>query len=162
MKRKIYITILVLLSATLGAWTVKYFFQRNKSSKENNQINLSDYLQPDYSKIKPFNPNDLKPPKLSEAEYKRLITCEVCGYKAVCPDSTYCYNCRSEIFDTTFYSKSEKLEWLKNEQLIWFTPMTPEEKISLYGPKIEDGFIKDSLWKPAITEKDVADNIKYK
>lgn len=99
-------------------------------------------------------------PKLTAAEIKRLITCEVCGYKAVCPDSSYCYHCYSSIFSSSNQPESKKIEWLRDNQLFWFCPDTITSKIDFFEPKTEDGFIKDSKWKPSVTKKEVLEYYK--
>ncbi|MEI6347404.1 MAG: hypothetical protein WCP69_05615 [Bacteroidota bacterium] len=99
-------------------------------------------------------------PKLTTAERKRLITCEVCGFKAVCPDSDYCYNCRSSIFSSLSDPISEKMKWLRNEQLFWFCPDTIISKIDFSESKSEDGFKKDPKWKPSVTKKEVLEYYK--
>lgn len=123
-------------------------------------MNLVEYyqnnvLKPDLDKA--FNKaitHPYKVPVLTDEQRKKLITCEICGYKALCPDSTYCYNCVCEVFDTSLYRPNEKLDWLKNEQSKYFMMDSVGQKVNFYEPKIQDGFKKDPKWKPVITEQE--------
>lgn len=99
-------------------------------------------------------------PKLTATDRKRLISCEVCGYKSVCPDSTYCYNCYNSIFTSLNQPLTKKTEWIRNNQLFWFSPDTITSKIDFFEPKTDDGFNKDPKWKPSVTKKEVLEYYK--
>jgi F0F1-type ATP synthase assembly protein I len=92
---------------------------------------------------------------LTSTQKKNLLTCDVCGYKALVKDSEYCFFCYSAVFDTSVYNPNEKKDWLKNEQLFFFSVDNIASKINFYTPKVENGFIKDPIWKPSVTEHEV-------
>jgi hypothetical protein len=109
---------------------------------------------------RPIDTNALKPPKLTPEQYAKLVTCEVCGYVALCPDSAYCYNCFNMKFDSKYID--DKHKWLRNEQSFWFSPDEKTNKVQFFDPKVENGFKKDPAWKPIVTEKEVRDYNKDK
>ena len=53
----------------------------------------------------------------------------------------------------------DKQEWLKEEQLFWFTIDSLTEKIDFYNPAIDEGFVKDKNWRPMITEQEIKDEL---
>lgn len=103
----------------------------------------------------PLDTNRFKTPVLTDDEREKLITCEICGYKAVNPDSVYCYNCFGSIFSLSGYSLTNKNKWLKEQQLIQFYPDEKTHKVNFFEPKIENGFRKDPSWKPSVSEQEV-------
>ncbi len=102
---------------------------------------------------RPIDTNALKPPKLTPEQNAKLITCEICGYKAVAPDSDYCYNCYNSVFDPKY--DGVKKDWVRNNQLYWFVPDKENTTVKFFEPKVEDSFKKDPTWKPSVTEKEV-------
>lgn len=109
---------------------------------------------------KPIEISDLKAPNLTPEQISKLITCEVCGYVALAPESPSCYNCFSTKFDPTI--NADRNKWLRDEQLFWFSPDEKSNKVMFFEPKIEDGFKKDPTWKPVVTEKEVLEYNKNK
>jgi hypothetical protein len=151
----------------LGIVLISISFYLNIKAKEQTlEDKLSAYLDsamaPKMKEImsRPIDTNALKPPKLTPEQYAKLITCEVCGYVALCPDSTSCYNCFSMKFDPTIHSDKDK--WLRNEQSFWFSPDEKTNKVQFFEPKIENGFKKNLTWKPDVTEKEVLEYNKDK
>lgn len=149
----------------LGALTVLLITLSVTFSRDNINAKIEKQLTSYFDSItsekinevlkQPIDTNSLKPPKLTEAEYKRLVTCDICGYKAVCPDSNYCYNCFTMTYNLSANKLSEKKNWIRDEQLFWFNPDSATSKIHFFDPKIENGFLKDSLWKPSVSEIEV-------
>ena len=103
----------------------------------------------------PVDTNFFSSKNLTSAQRRKFITCEICGYKGVLLDSSRCYYCYSDIFDTVLYKPAEKAQWIKKEQLSFFSIDTITDKIEFYAPKVDDGFKKDPLWKPSVTEPEV-------
>jgi hypothetical protein len=92
----------------------------------------------------------------------KLTTCEICGYSTLTSTDTKCDYCENAIWDeqkATSEFKS-KQDWLKSEQLFWFSIDSLTENIDFYNPPIEEGFVKDENWKPSISEQDLRDNLK--
>lgn len=88
------------------------------------------------------------------------LTCEVCGYIAVNKNNTECNYCFSETWEALDYKDEfeNKMEWLREEQLFWFTDLGSNDSI-FYFPREIDGFKKDISWKPVINYNDIE---KYK
>jgi hypothetical protein len=86
----------------------------------------------------------------------QLLTCEICGYKAVKPSGTSCGYCANPIWSEVFHENPElvKEDWLREEQKWIFTPDSSEQKINFYEPAVTEGFEKDKNWKPTVSEKD--------
>lgn len=110
----------------------------------------------------PVDTNFIKACDLNSKQIARLVTCEICGYVALLPDSGYCFNCYNNIFDSTFQEISSKHNWLRNQQLYWFELDSQKEKVDFYFPKTDHGFKKDIRWRPIVTEKEVRDFSKRK
>lgn len=93
--------------------------------------------------------------KLAKIDSLKLKTCEVCGYVAFYPDSEYCLYCFSTEFDFTTNEIKTQKEWIKHEQLYWFSSFVENNKIFFFEPKNDLGFVKDPNWKPSVTTKEV-------
>lgn len=134
-----------------------YYKKKERPEKKNPVDLLMDSLNSDMKEAlrRPIDTSSYIPPKLTEGERSRLVACEVCGYRAVNKDSGFCYNCRNEIFDPLSHDPKKKLQWLKDRQIMWFVPDDKTGKVNFYGPKEENGFKKDTHWKPSITEEEV-------
>lgn len=91
-------------------------------------------------------------------EYSRpvLITCEVCGYKAIIENTSDCEYCASETWEVikTEGDYNNKEEWLYDEQMFWFYEADTND-VDFYGPPNDDGFEKDVSWGPFISKKDI-------
>jgi hypothetical protein len=157
--KKAYIKYGVLFGICLAVFACLFFFKPKKEKK----FDLVDFrfglLDSSLQKAVK-EPKDFRVPELSEEERGRLITCEICGYKSLYPDSSVCYNCFGEVFDASLYRPNEKTSWLKNEQVKHFVIGAESEPINFYKPKTENGFSKDPLWKPALTDKETKENYK--
>lgn len=92
---------------------------------------------------------------LTPLQRKNLLTCEICGYKALINDSASCSLCYGLVFDTTIYKETDHEQWLRDEQLLFFSVDSGTSKVDLYFPKTDHGFKKDPLWKPRVTEAEV-------
>lgn len=90
-----------------------------------------------------------------------LQTCEICGYKAIGTKKKPCEYCGSLPWEEQKKIKGydDKQEWLKEEQLFWFTIDSLTEKIDFYNPAIDEGFVKDKNWRPMITEQEIKDEL---
>ena len=96
----------------------------------------------------------------TESEKMNLLTCQICGYKALKKEGAECEICFVEINET--YRKSEGYnsldELIKEEQILFFTT---EDDVTFENPKIytyEDEnirFLKDENWKPLISIQDL-------
>jgi hypothetical protein len=88
-----------------------------------------------------------------------LKTCEICGYKAIWTTKKQCEYCGNLpwIEKKKIKGYDDKQEWLKEEQLLWFTIDSLTEKIDFYKPTIDEGFVKDENWRPLVTEHDIKD-----
>lgn len=99
--------------------------------------------------------------KIGIINNKNLKTCPVCGYISIYPDSNYCSLCYKMVFDSISNNEEKRIKWLKMDQLNWFSALYNENhKVDFYNPKINEGYIKDSLWKPIVTEKEIIDYSK--
>lgn len=92
---------------------------------------------------------------ITPLQRKNLLTCEICGYRALLKDSASCLLCYGMVFDTTIYKKTDHERWLRDEQLFFFSVDSGISKVDLYYPKTDHGFRKDPLWKPLVTEAEV-------
>jgi hypothetical protein len=83
-------------------------------------------------------------------------TCEICGYIAVNKDKTACNYCFSETWEALDYKEEykNKAEWLKEEQLYWFSDSLFNDSM-FYFPIEDEGYKKDKKWKPEITIDDI-------
>ena len=90
-------------------------------------------------------------------------TCEICGYIAVNKDKTECNYCFCETWEALDYKEEykNKIEWLKEEQLFWFSDSLFNDSM-FYFPIEDEGYKKDNKWKPAITIDDIQRNEKEK
>lgn len=90
-------------------------------------------------------------------DYKnQLLTCEICGYKAVDRELQECDVCMEETWDS-FEEKEEyisKLEWIQEGQLLEFS-IDDSAEYFFYHPDTLEGYIKDKNWKPSITYEEV-------
>lgn len=83
-----------------------------------------------------------------------FLTCEVCGYKGILNNTTECEFCGSDtwIIVKTFDDDITKKEWLKEEQIFFFSDT---DDYNLKEPKELEGYKKDSKWTPSITNEDL-------
>lgn len=93
-----------------------------------------------------------------------LLTCEICGYKAIGKAKKQCEFCGSFPWDEQKKNKGydDKQEWLKEEQLFWFALDSLTEKIDFYDPTVVEGFEKDKNWRPSVTKEEIIDGLKNK
>jgi len=86
-----------------------------------------------------------------------LQTCEICGYVAVTADKKECGYCGTLTWDNQKKIKGydDKKEWLKDEQLFWFSLDSLTQQIDFYKPAVDEGFNKDKNWKPIINQQDL-------
>lgn len=91
-----------------------------------------------------------------------LQTCEICGYIAITSDKKECGYCGTLTWDNQRKIKGydDKQEWLKDEQLFWFSLDSLTQPIDFYEPVSDEGFNKDKNWKPIITQQDLIDDFK--
>lgn len=91
-------------------------------------------------------------------EYSRPVfnTCEVCGYYAIKESGTECEYCVSDTWDIVKSDGdySSKEEWLFEEQMFLFYDSDTNE-VDFYGPDPDEGFVKDTSWKPVISKRDI-------
>lgn len=45
--------------------------------------------------------------------------------------------------------------WIREQQLFWFAIDSKNEQPHFYTPAIEEGYTKDTHWKPSISKKDL-------
>lgn len=92
-----------------------------------------------------------------------LQTCEVCGFIAVFPDKSECDYCGSLTWDKQYKLEPSisKKEWLKAEQLDWFSIDSLNQVIDFYESSPDQGFLKDNNWKPVISQEDLIDDYNY-
>jgi ribosomal protein L37E len=93
-----------------------------------------------------------------------LETCEICGYKAVGTTKKECEYCGSLSWDEQkkIIGYNDRQEWLRDEQLFWFSLDSLTQKVDFYNPIIDEGFEKDKDWKPIITVKELIDDFDNK
>ncbi len=89
-----------------------------------------------------------------------LQTCDICGYIAISSDKKECGYCGTLTWDNQKKIKGydDKQEWLKDEQLFWFSLDSLTEPIDFYEPNFDEGFYKDKNWKPTINQQDLIDD----
>jgi len=88
----------------------------------------------------------------------KLITCQICGYKAIEYMGDECDVCVTPINDRfkveEGYSSIQEL--IKEEQLFFFSM---EEDVTFNEPKVykdvDNEFLKDNNWNPLVTEQEV-------
>ncbi len=103
--------------------------------------------------------------KLIPTEETEFVTCPVCGYKTLTKNNKLCGECLVELTESEMkeekYSSIE--EFIQEEQIVFFSPDSLVDDIDFYNPKIsEEGFKKDSNWKPLTTKASVLKfNKKY-
>ena len=89
-------------------------------------------------------------------------TCAVCGYQAINKNKTEegCGYCFSDTWaEALSYETTTKYsDWLRNEQFQWFGGETPEDTFDFFHPLEDDGFKKDTSWRPLLTEQDLIDS----
>lgn len=86
-----------------------------------------------------------------------INTCEVCGFLAIPEGQDDCQYCGSrtwEVEDSLFGHES-KTDWLREEQLFWFSIDSIGQTIDLYEPDPSNIYMKDPNWKPVITHQDL-------
>ncbi|MFM7853028.1 MAG: hypothetical protein ACKO96_14210 [Flammeovirgaceae bacterium] len=92
---------------------------------------------------------------------KRLTydTCDICGFVSVDKQTHECQMCVSKEWDDkmmTGYTGKE--QYIKEEQLFWFSTESSGEKVNFYLPEGErnkNKFPKDENWKPLVTDQEV-------
>lgn len=89
-----------------------------------------------------------------------LQTCEICGYIAITSDKKECGYCGALTWENQNKIKGfdNKQEWLKDEQLFWFSLDSLTQPIDFYKPALDEGFEKDKNWKPIINQQDLIDD----
>ncbi|MDF1698221.1 MAG: hypothetical protein P1U56_20400 [Saprospiraceae bacterium] len=94
----------------------------------------------------------------TESDKRNLITCQICGYKAVEKKGGQCDVCIAQINDNfkdeEGYVSMEEL--IKEEQLYFFSM---EENITFKDPEVykdlDFKYLKDKNWKPIVSKKEV-------
>ena len=94
----------------------------------------------------------------TESEEWSLITCEICGYKALEDKGKECSVCLAEISKEFMKEEGyETIEELKREEQLYFFGM--EEDVTFTEPKIYKDvdleFRKDDNWLPIVSKTDV-------
>ncbi len=91
----------------------------------------------------------------------KLTTCEICGYLTLKPTDTKCVYCGNFTWDEMKSKRefSTKQDWIKSEQLFWFSLDSLTEKNNFYNPQIDQGFVKDKNWRPLVTEQEIKDEL---
>lgn len=89
-----------------------------------------------------------------------LQTCEICGYVAISSGKKECGYCGTLTWDNKKKIKGyeDKREWLKDEQLFWFSLDSLKQPIDFYERNLDEGFYKDKNWKPIINQQDLIDD----
>lgn len=94
--------------------------------------------------------------------YAKKVTheiCEICGFISVDKETHECQICVSKEWnDKLMTGYAGKEEYIKEEQLFWFSTESSFEKVNFYlpdGEKNEVNFPKSGNWKPLVTEKEV-------
>lgn len=104
--------------------------------------------------------------KLNVEILTELETCAVCGYKSLTTEDKFCGECLVELTMEEMKKDgySSMKEFLKVEQLIFFSPDSLVEHINFYEPKVStDGYEKDFNWKPIVSEDSVLSSyLEYK
>lgn len=93
--------------------------------------------------------------------HKDYVTCAVCGYQAV---NSYkaeegCGYCFSDTWRNALqYEDLDYEDWLRREQFEWFGGTTPEDTFDRFHPLEDDGFKKDTSWRPVLVDQDFIDS----
>lgn len=88
-----------------------------------------------------------------------LQSCEICGYDAIEITKNKCDYCENIPYDQKkIKGYKDKQEWLKEEQLFWFSLDSASQKVDFFNPAVDEGFIKDKNWKPSITQQELIDD----
>lgn len=89
-----------------------------------------------------------------------FLTCEICGYKGITSDKNECdyYGNLTWNEKKKIKNYEDKREWLKEEQLFWYSIDSLTQKIEFYNPLVDEGFEKDKNWKPIINQQDLIEN----
>lgn len=92
-----------------------------------------------------------------------LETCEICGYKAIRRTGNQCNYCGGFTWSEKKKIKGydNKTEWLKEEQLSWFSLDSFTGNENFYNPPIDEGYIKDKNWRPLVTEEEIKNEMNY-
>lgn len=93
-----------------------------------------------------------------------LLTCDICGYVAVSSEREECSYCGNVTWvdEKTINDYNEKKEWIKSEQLFWFSLDSVTQTPDFYEPTFTEGFYKDKNWKPIITKQDLISDFNNK
>lgn len=83
--------------------------------------------------------------------FSNLSTCEVCGFIAVFEQE--CLNCRTSLYDPDDEDYSSKEEYIREEQLWWFSTDEPDEQVDFFPE--EDEFARDQDWSPVISKQEI-------
>jgi hypothetical protein len=92
---------------------------------------------------------------------KRLTydTCDICGFVSVDKQTHDCQMCVSKEWDDKMMTGyTDKEQYIKEEQLFWFSTESSGEKVNFYLPEGErnrNKFPKDENWKPLVTDQEV-------
>ncbi|WP_338769826.1 hypothetical protein WAF17_10625 [Bernardetia sp. ABR2-2B] len=91
-------------------------------------------------------------------EEEVLITCSVCGYKTLTKDDKLCGECLVELTESEMteegYSSME--EFIKEEQIIFFSSDSLVDTVDFYNPKISEyEYEKDLNWTPLVSKDSV-------
>ncbi|UXE68803.1 MAG: hypothetical protein KA713_09610 [Chryseotalea sp. WA131a] len=92
---------------------------------------------------------------------KRLTydTCDICGFVSVDKQTHECQMCVSKEWDDKMMTGyTDKEQYIKEEQLFWFSTESSGEKVNFYIPEGErnkNKFPKDGNWKPLVTDQEV-------
>ncbi len=87
--------------------------------------------------------------------FENLTTCVTCGFIAY--KATKCLACSTDSFETAQFVEAEnESDYLREEQLEYFSTMDKAEPIEFYPKKEEDEIFEfDKNWKPIVTEEEV-------
>lgn len=108
----------------------------------------------------PSSPHTLPsplPPTVNEPTPEpQLITCRVCGYRSIGPDSLLCPVCSVEL------SEQERIQWeyqsmdemVQEEQAMFFAAEGFHDSVSFFAPAVWEtegvAYVKDTSWRPVI------------
>lgn len=100
----------------------------------------------------------LPPPPGSEPTPEpQLVTCRVCGYRSIGPDSLLCPVCAVEL------SEKERIQWeyrsmeemVQEEQAMFFAAEGFQDSVSFFAPPVWESegvsYVKDTSWRPVIS-----------
>jgi len=97
---------------------------------------------------------------------KRLTydSCDVCGFVSVDKKTHKCQICASDEWnDELMTGYTDKDQYVKEEQLFWFSTVSSAEKVNFYlpaGERNDDNFPKNENWKPLVTENEIIDHCR--